>query len=102
MMFARVHTLETTPEQHDAGLEIIRSELLPWTSESTGFRGLIGLMDRAGGTALVITLWADEESLQASEQAGDKLSALTAEATGATRRSLDDYEVTVFELVPRA
>jgi hypothetical protein len=97
-MFARVHTLETTPEQHDAGLEIIRNELLPWMRDSTGFRGLIGLTDRAGGTSLVVTLWADEESLRASERPGEKLSALTARVTGATRRSLDDYEVTLFEL----
>jgi hypothetical protein len=97
-VFARVHTLETTPEQYEAGLAIIREELLPWTRDSTGFRGMIGLTDRAGGTTLVITLWADEESLRASEQAGDTLSGLTAVVTGATRRSLDDYEVTLFEL----
>jgi hypothetical protein len=98
-VFARIHTLETTPEQHDAGLEIIREQLLPWTRDSTGFRGMIGLSDRAGGTNLVITLWADEESLRASEGAGDQLGALTAEVTGAKRRSLDDYEVTLFEVL---
>jgi hypothetical protein len=97
-VFARVHTLETTPEQHDEGLRIIREQLLPWTRESTGFRGMIGLTDRAEGVALVITLWADEESLRASERAGEQLGALTAQVTGTTRRSLDDYEVTLFEL----
>ena len=97
-MFARVHTLETTPEQHDEGLAIVREHLLPWTRESTGFRGLIGLTDRAGGITLVITLWADEESLRGSEQAGDALSGLATQLTGASRRSLDDYEVTLFEL----
>ena len=97
-MYARVHTLETTPEQHEEGLKIIREQLLPWTRESTGFRGMIGLTDRAAGIALVITLWADEESLRASEQAGEQLGALTAQVTGTTRRSLDDYEVTLFEL----
>jgi hypothetical protein len=98
-MYARVHTLETTPEQHDEGLRIIREQLLPWTRESTGFRGMIGLSDLASGVALVITLWADEESLRASEQAGERLGDLTNEVTGTTRRSLDDYEVTLFELV---
>jgi hypothetical protein len=100
-MYARVHTLETTAEQHEEGLRIIREQLLPWTSDSTGFRGMIGLTDRRAGIALVITFWADEESLRASEQAGDRLGALTAEVTGTTRRSLDDYEVTLFELAPR-
>jgi heme-degrading monooxygenase HmoA len=97
-MYARIHTLDTTPEQFEEGLTIIREQLLPWTRESTGFRGMIGLRDRAAKTALVITLWADEESLRASEQAGDRLGTLTAQVTGATRRSLDDYEVTLFEL----
>ena len=97
-MYARVHTLATTPEQHDEGLRIIREQLLPWTRESTGFRGMIGLTDRVSGTALVITFWADQESLRASESAGDQLGALTAQVTGTTRRSLDDYEVTLFEL----
>ena len=97
-MFARIHTLDTTPEQFEEGLKIIREQLLPWTRESTGFRGMIGLSDRAAGIDLVITLWADEESLRASERAGDHLGALTAQVTGATRRALDDYEVTLFEL----
>ena len=100
-MFARVHTLETTPEQHDEGLDLVRDQLLPWTRESTGFRGLIGLTDRAGGKTVVVTFWADEESLRASEQAGDALSALAAKAVGVTRRSLETYEVTLFELSPR-
>jgi heme-degrading monooxygenase HmoA len=95
---ARIHTLETTPEQHDEGLRIIREQLLPWTKDSTGFRGLIGLTSRDRSHALVITLWEDEEALQASALAGDELSALTATVTGAVRRSLRDYEVTLFEL----
>ena len=97
-MFARVHTLQTTPEQLAAGLELVRDHLLPWARESTGFRGLIGLTDRKSGTTLVMTFWTDEESLRASEEAGDKLSALAANVVGADRRSLDDYEVTLFEL----
>jgi hypothetical protein len=97
-VFARVHTLETTPEQFERGLEIVRDELLPWASESTGFRGLIGLTQPAGGTTLVVTLWADEASLRSSEAAGDLLSKLAADASGATRRSLDDYAVTLLEL----
>lgn len=97
-MFARIHVLETTPESHDEGVRIIRDQLLPWTRESTGFRGLIGLTDAGRTTALVITFWDDEESFRASEAAGTEFGKLTASVTGATRRSLDDYEVTLFEL----
>jgi heme-degrading monooxygenase HmoA len=97
-VFARLHTLETTPEQHDAGLEIVRDQLLPWLRESTGFRGLIRLARRDGERTLVVTLWADEESLDASAQVGDQLSKLTAAAVGVKRLELEDYEVTLFDV----
>lgn len=70
-MYARLHVLQTTPEQHDHGLEIVRDQLLPWLRDSTGYRGLIRLADPAAGKTLVITLWADEESLRASAEAGN-------------------------------
>ncbi len=97
-MYARLHVLQTTPEQHDHGLEIVRDQLLPWLRDSTGFRGLIRLADPAAGKTLVITLWADEESLRASAEAGDRFSELTAETTGATRLALEQYEATLFDV----
>lgn len=97
-MYARLHVLQTTPEQHDDGLEIVRDQLLPWLRDSTGYRGLIRLADPAAGKTLVITLWADEESLRASAEAGDRFSELTAETTGATRLALEQYEATLFDV----
>jgi hypothetical protein len=97
-VFARLHVLETTPEQNDRGLEIVRDQLLPWLRDSTGFRGLLRLSDREGTKTLVISLWADEEALEASAEAGNRLSELTAETVGITRRSLEEYEVTLFDL----
>jgi hypothetical protein len=97
-MFARVHVLQTTPEQHDEGLELVRDQLLPWLRESSGYRGLIRLADRAGGKTLVITLWADEESLEASAEAGSRLTELSTAATGATRLALEQYEATLFDV----
>ena len=99
-MFARVHTLETTREQHELGLQIVRDEFLPWARETTGFRGLIGLVDDAHETAVVLTLWRDEAALAASSEAGDRLSRLASAVTGSTRRSLKSFEVTIFD-VPR-
>ena len=93
-----MHVLETTPEQHDLGLEIVRDQLLPWLRDSSGFRGLIRLASPGAGKTLVITLWADEESLQASADAGKKLGELTTETVGGTRLALEDYEVTLFDV----
>ena len=97
-MFARVHVLQMTPEQQDQGLEIVRDQLLPWLRDSSGYRGLIRLADREGGKTLVITFWADEASLEASAEAGNSLTELTAETLGATRLALEQYDATLFDV----
>jgi len=97
-MFARLHVLSTTPEQSQRGLELVRDQLLPWLRDSTGYRGLIRFTDETQEKTLVISLWADEESLQASAEAGDRLSKLTAANVGATRVAVEEYEATLFDL----
>ncbi len=97
-MLARLHSLQTTQEQHDLGLEIVRDQLLPWLRDSSGFRGLIRLWNPAESKTLVITLWADEESLRASADAGVQLGDLAAETLGTTRLALEDYEVSLFDV----
>ena len=97
-MFARVHVLQTTPQQSDTGLEIVRDQLLPWLRDASGFRGLIRLLDRENGKTLVISLWADEEALKASTDAGERLAELAAQTTGATRLAIEQYEATFFDV----
>jgi hypothetical protein len=97
-VFARLHTIETTREQFGFGLDIIRDEYLPWVRDSSGFRGLIGLFDEEQQKAIVITLWADETTLDESAEAGDRLSLLASAASGSTRRSLENFEVALFEV----
>jgi hypothetical protein len=97
-MLARLHAIQTTQEQHDLGLEIVRDQLLPWLRDSSGFRGLIRLWNPTESKTLVITLWADEESLLASAEASDALGELTAETLGTTRLALEEYEVSLFDV----
>lgn len=97
-MFARLHVLETTPEQNERGLEIVRDQLLPWLRDSTGFRGLLRLSSPDATKTLVITLWASEDALRASAEAGNRLSELTAETLGVQRKALEEYEVTLFDV----
>jgi heme-degrading monooxygenase HmoA len=97
-VLARLHALQTTPDQHDLGLEIVRDQLLPWLRDSSGFRGLIRLWNPSESKTLVITLWADEESLRASAEAGDRFGELTAETVGTTRLALEDYEVSLLDV----
>ena len=97
-MFARLHTIDVTREQHEVGLRIVRDEFLPWARESSGFRGLIGLVDEKREKALVLTLWSDRAALDKSAEAGDELSRLGSEVAGSTRRSLESFEVTLFDV----
>jgi heme-degrading monooxygenase HmoA len=99
-VFARIHTLETTPEQHDEGRQIVLEQILPWLRDSSGFRGMIRFAHPDKSKTLVVTLWADEESLQASARAGDDLSKLSTAATGAKRLALEDYETEFFDVTP--
>jgi len=95
-VFARVHTLETTAEGDDRGLELLH-ELLPWLRESTGFRGVVRLSSRDRTRTMTITLWADEAAMLESAEAAKGLGTLAAEASGSKRISLEDFEVTFFE-----
>ncbi|HMI28568.1 MAG TPA: hypothetical protein VK490_02605 [Gaiellaceae bacterium] len=97
-MFARLHVIQSTPEQQEQRFEVLRDQLLPWLRDSSGYRGLIRLADQAGGKTIVITLWADEESLQASAEAGTRLTELTMESVGGTRLALEQYEATLFDV----
>jgi hypothetical protein len=97
-VFARLHTLDATPEEYEAGFRLVRDELLPWARESTGFRGAIGLVDHDNGKAMILTLWADHETLVASAPAAERLATLAAEASGAGWRSLENFQVSIFDL----
>jgi heme-degrading monooxygenase HmoA len=97
-VFARVHVLQATPEQSEAGLRIFREQLRPWLRDASGYRGLIRLEDKERGRTLVITFWADAEALEASREAGEQLAELTAENTGAERLAIELYEATLFDV----
>jgi heme-degrading monooxygenase HmoA len=91
-----MHRVETTPEAHDRGLDLLR-QVLPWLRESTGFRALLRLASPDRSKTVVITVWADEAALRESAAAGRDLGALMAEAAGSERVALEDYEVTFFD-----
>ena len=97
-MYARITTLETTADQFEEGLRIVRDDLLPWARESAGYRGLIGLDSRDDGTTLVVTLWASAETLEASLAAADHLSAGASVLSGATRTTIGHFEVALLDL----
>jgi len=96
-VFARTHVLETTPEAHDRGLELL-DDLLPWLRETTGYRGMVRLASKDRSTTVVITFWADEAAMAESDASGRTVGGLAAEAAGAKRIALHDYEVTFSDI----
>ena len=101
-MFARVTTLRTSPEQHEEGVRTVLAEYLPWIRESSGFRGIVGLYDAESSRSIVVTLWDDEATRDASAEAANRLSALSADISGAMREEMRNYTVDYFELDGRS
>ena len=91
-----MHTLETTAEGHDRGLELVQ-EILPWLLDCRGFRGLLRLATADRSRTVMISFWADQAALDESSSAGRDLGELITEASGTERIAMEDYEVTFFE-----
>ena len=47
----------------------------------------------------MLPLWSDEEARTASAEAADRLSSLAANATGARREAIHDFDVSIFDVV---
>lgn len=92
-MYARISTLEGSPEQIDEGLDYVRENILPQIQQHEGFKGMIALADRETGKTLGLTFWESEDALRASEEAADKLREDSAEAMRDTIAAVERYEV---------
>jgi heme-degrading monooxygenase HmoA len=97
-MYARVTTLEGSPDRIDDGVSHIREQVLPQLQQMEGFKGFIALGDRQSGKLLGVALWESEEVLRATEEAVSRVRSGAAEATGGAVAGVEQYEVTVFEV----
>ncbi|HEY6836805.1 MAG TPA: hypothetical protein VI142_10210 [Gaiellaceae bacterium] len=96
-MHARVTTLHGSPSDLEAGVDTFRTQVMPFTKEHGS--GAILLVDRESGDTLAITLWPDEQAMQASEDSANSLRAEAADAMGVTDEpTVGRYEVAVFEV----
>ena len=100
-MYARISTLEGSPEHIDEELRQVRENILPQIQQQEGFKGMAALADRQTGKTLGITFWESEEALEASEEAAGRLREDSAEAMSDTIADVERYEVGLFE-VPSA
>ena len=98
-MLARVHKLSTTAEQYEDGLKLVREDLLPWARDCDGYCGAVGLVNRETGEALLVTLWSDENTRSKSAEPALRLSSMAALASGAEHESLENFEVSILEVL---
>lgn len=96
-MRARLIRTEASPEVMEAGIQITRDVLVPAAREREGFRGYIALFDSESGIGLAVTLWDDDQTEQASDDASRPLREQIAESVGA-HVSVEKYDVAVIEM----
>lgn len=101
-MYARLTRYEGgSPDTIEAGLETKKRVLPSAPGQTEGMKGAIFLSGRESGRIVVISLWENEEALQASEAEAKRLrEEVTAEGETA---SVEHYEVALFsvEQAPR-
>jgi heme-degrading monooxygenase HmoA len=66
-MFARVTTMNTTPERVDEGIAIYKKSVVPAARSQKGFIAAYLLVDRHTGKAMSVALWKTEEDALANE-----------------------------------
>lgn len=67
-MFARSTTIRARQESIDAGISLIRDEVMPALLGMDGCIGLSMLVDRHGGRCIATSAWHSEEAMLASEE----------------------------------
>jgi len=77
---------------------LVRDRVLPVVRAIPGFRGYLALSDRERGEVLVLTLWANEQQMQESEQTTVELRSEAADKVGATVLSVERFRVAISEL----
>jgi heme-degrading monooxygenase HmoA len=79
------------PQAIEETLEAKKGVLPTEFGQTEGMKGVVFLVDRQGGTVVVISLWQDEEAMRASE---DEATRVREEVTGpGETASVERYEV---------
>ena len=79
-------------------LRLVRERVLPVVRDIPGFSGYLALSDNDRGEVLVLTLWASEQQLRASEETTVQLRSEAADKVGATVVSVERFRVAISEL----
>jgi heme-degrading monooxygenase HmoA len=96
-MHARVTRYEgAAPQSMEETLQAKKGVLPTEFGQTEGMKGAVFLADRESGTVVVISLWRDEEAMQASE---DEATRVREEVTGpGETASVERYEVALLSV----
>jgi len=72
--------------------------VLPALRQQDGFSGALVLVERASGKVLGLTLWENEQAMNATEEAAYWLRVFSAEAAGGMITDVERYEVIFSEV----
>ncbi len=96
-MFARMNTLEGSPDRLDDALRNVREQVLPQLHQQDGFKGLMLLANYQSGELQLMSLWESAQAMRASEEEADRLRADVAEAGDQEIARVERYDVVLFE-----
>ena len=93
-MHARMIRADIDVRQLGELMETVHNGIVPAAQEQSGFEGMIGLVDRTTGQALLISFWATTDDLAETETSGylqNQIARATPFLNGPTYR--ETYEV---------
>jgi heme-degrading monooxygenase HmoA len=99
-MHARLFEFEGSHDEIEAAVALARDEILPLERQMPGFRGLVLLADKDARRLLSLSLWETEEQMHGSEASARTITRLAARSIGGKRRSIEPFDVRLFELTP--
>ncbi|MGW3625254.1 antibiotic biosynthesis monooxygenase [Streptomyces sp. NPDC000880] len=92
-MFARLSTYQGSPVPAEGDLTANWEAIVKQVQEVPGFRGVYYLVDRTSGKATSLTLWDDQQAMQASEDRATRLREEVAQREGQRVVSVERFEV---------
>jgi heme-degrading monooxygenase HmoA len=92
-MFARLTTLQGSPERADEAIRFIQETVLPQAKQQAGFQGGYWGLDRSTGKGIALTLWESEQAVRDSEPSGQQVRQEGARAIGGDVVSVETFEI---------
>ena len=95
VLYARSTTIHTDPQRTDDAVRFVRDEWMPAVLALDGAVGLSMLCDRGSGTCIVTSSWESDPAMRVTAEAGRDMVRRAAEAVGARKTTVDEWEIAV-------